>query len=532
MVFWFLVFSVVAAVAFYLYQFGTKNEDFFLERGIKFRKPVFLFGNYFKLVTKQINLYDFVIDVTRQFPKEKLMGLFEFRKPIIVVLDPEIAKQLAIKEFDSFTDHQPFFSQDVDPLIGNTLFHLKGQKWKDMRSTLSPAFTGSKMRLMCSLMMEICEQMIDFVQAEINEKGPQTYEVKELLTRLTTDVIGSCAFGVKVNSMNAKENDFYKTTRKLLNFSSLKVQFRFMAYRMAPKLMQFLKITMFDADGKAFIHDLVMNTIKTREEKNIVRHDMINLLMEAKRGNLAHTTTEKDSAGFATVEESEIGMKKSTKKNWTDDEVVAQCFIFFVAGFEGLSTFASFIIYEIVLHQDVQEKLFIEISEMNKQLGGKSLNYDSIQKLKYLDMVVSEGLRMWAGLVFDRVCTRDFTLKYDEGKEYNFKSGDVVWFPSLGYHRSPDFFPNPNKFDPERFNDENKESIHPMTFVPFGAGPRNCIGSRFALMELKAIVYYSVLNFHLEPTEKTQIPVKLACNFLGLQSERGIHVQFRPRLPK
>ncbi|XP_059611088.1 uncharacterized protein LOC132258012 [Phlebotomus argentipes] len=532
MLFAFLVLSLVAVAVFYLYQLGTRNEDFFLERGLKFPKPSFLLGNNFKLVTKQINFYDHIINLTRLFPKEKLMGIFDFRTPVVLILDPELTKQLAIKDFDNFTDHFEFFKQEAEPLLANSLFNLKGLKWKDMRSTLSPAFTGSKMRLMCDLMVEICEQMVDFLKSEIKEKGPQTYEMKELLSRLTTDVIGTCAFGVKVNSLKEKNNNFYKTARMLINFSSLKLQLKFMGYRMIPSVMKYFKIPMFDPESRTFMNSLVLDTIKTREEKKIVRHDMINLLMEAQKGNLTHTTAEKDSAGFATVEESDIGLVSSTKSSWTDDEVVAQCFIFFLAGYEGMSTFASFIIYEVMVNPDVQEKLFNEVSAMNKQLGGKPLKYDALKQMKYLDGVVSEGLRKWTGPFLDRVCTKDFTLKYDDGKEYTFRKGETFWIPIVSYHHNPDYFPDPEKFDPERFSDENSGSINPSTFAPFGIGPRNCIGSRFALMELKAIVYYSVLNFHLEPTAKTQIPVQMAKNFLGLQSERGIHVQFRPRSPK
>ncbi|XP_059610586.1 probable cytochrome P450 9f2 [Phlebotomus argentipes] len=529
MLFLYLIFTALAALIYYIYQFGTKNENIFVEKGLAFRKPTFIFGNSIKLWMRQISAFDFVKDISKGYQNEKLMGYFDFRDPVVLIFDPDILKRLAVKEFESFPDHRVFFSEDFDPLFGNSIFSLTGQKWKDMRATLSPAFTGSKMRLMCDLIVEICEQMVDFLKTEVDEKGLQIYETKELFSRLATDIIGTCAFGIKVDSLKDKDNNFYVTAKRIFTFTNIRVIITFMLYRICPWLMELLNIPLFHAESRNFMKNLVVNTMKTREEQNIVRPDMIHLLMEARKGNLTHTVTEKDSAGFATVEESEIGLKAS-RRTWTEDEIVAQCFGFFLAGFDTVSTVTGFIIYEIMVNQDVQDKLFEEISEMHSKIGGESIKYESLQHLKYLDMVISETLRKWpAAPVVDRICTRDFTLKYDNDKEFTFHKGDVFWVLIAHFHRSAKYFPNPDKFDPERFSDENKASINPAAYLPFGVGPRNCIGSRFALMELKSIIYYLILNFHIETTEKTQIPVKLANQFFGVQTEKGIHVQFRPR---
>lgn len=72
----------------------------------------------------------------------RLSGLFEFRRPIVLLKDPKLIKLLAVKDFDYFTDHRSLISEDTDPMFGKTLIALQGQKWKDMRGTLSPAFTG------------------------------------------------------------------------------------------------------------------------------------------------------------------------------------------------------------------------------------------------------------------------------------------------------------------------------------------------------------------------------------------------------
>ncbi|XP_055696998.1 probable cytochrome P450 9f2 [Phlebotomus papatasi] len=529
MLFMFLILTTLAFLVYYIYQLGTKNEDYFIKRGLKFRKPLFLLGNNFPIVFRRSNFFDFVKNLCKGYTGEKMIGYFAFREPVVVVLDPEIAKQLAVKEFDNFADHKVFLSEEVDQLVGNSLMALTGQKWKDMRATLSPAFTGSKMRLMCDFMVESCDQMVSYLKEEVTKKGLQSYDVKELIARLAVDVIGTCAFGVKVDSLKDKNNEFFVTSRSLINFTSISLQIKFILYIICPQIMKFFKISFFSEAASNFIRKIVLDTMKTREEKNIIRPDMIHLLMEAKKGNLIDAGNDKDSAGFATVEESDIGMRTFIKRSWKDDELVGQCFLFFLAGYEALSTITSFVIYEIMVNTDVQDKLYQEVSEMDKKSEEKSLNYDTLKQLKYLDMVVSEVLRKWSGPALDRVCTRDFTFKYDVDKEYTFHKNDLIWIPTASYHHNPEFFPNPEKFDPERFSDENKDSINLSAYAPFGIGPRNCIGSRFALMEMKSTIYYLVLNFHVEPTEKTQIPIKFTNSVIGLQPEKGIHAQFRPR---
>lgn len=111
----------------------------------------------------------------------------------------------------------------------------------------------------------------------------------------------------------------------------------------------------------------------------------------------------------------------------------------------------------------------------------------------------------------DRVCTKSFTIQSSglNEKPLTIRKGEVIWFPILAIHRDPKYYPEPDKFDPERFSDKNKHSIKHHTYLPFGIGPRNCIGSRFALLECKIFFYHLLLNFELVPTEKTRVPLEL-----------------------
>lgn len=94
-----------------------------------------------------------------------------------------------------------------------------------------------------------------------------------------------------------------------------------------------------------------------------------------------------------------------------------------------------------------------------------------------MDQVVSETLRMWPpAFVTDRLCVKNYAFDDEDKLKFQFEKGSVFWIPIYALHRDPKYFPQPENFDPERFNDENKKKIIHETYIPFGFGPRNCIG--------------------------------------------------------
>lgn len=253
--------------------------------------------------------------------------------------------------------------------------------------------------------------------------------------------------------------------KDMTNFEKPSQALKFIGLTLVPSIIKFFKITLISKKCAKFFSTMILKTIKHRENEGIVRPDMINLLMQSKKGNLKHTQ-DKEDEGFATVQEHEVG-RNIVKREWTDDELIAQCFLFFFAGFETSSTLMSFLSYELATNTDIQEKLFQEIKKTDEQLEGKPLTYDALQKIKYLDMIISEGLRKWPPTPFtDRCCVKDYLLK-DEENDFFIEKGTTIFIPIYAFHHDPNYFPNPGKFDPERFSDENKGNINPSVYIPF-----------------------------------------------------------------
>lgn len=127
-----------------------------------------------------------------------MYGIFDTVRTLLVIRDPELIKQITVKDFEHFLDHRSFIS-DLEPMFGKSLFMLTGQRWRDMRATLSPAFTGSKMRQMFQLVGECAEQTSQFLLKKAKASPTlEATEMKDLFTRFTSDVIATSAFGIKV----------------------------------------------------------------------------------------------------------------------------------------------------------------------------------------------------------------------------------------------------------------------------------------------------------------------------------------------
>lgn len=206
-----------------------------------------------------------------------------------------------------------------------------------MRSTLSPMFTGSKMRMMFNYVAEIGEQSTATLKEQINAEGDHVFEFKALAAKFTVDIIASCAFGIEVNSFKEPENDFAKTAALVNNFTNWKTGLKILGYFMMRPIMLALKVRIIPKEVDEFFQKAVVETMNVREEKGIIRHDVINLLMQIRQGKLSHEQEEDASVeGFATVQESHVG-KSKLKRVWDDDHLAAQCMLFFIGGFETVS---------------------------------------------------------------------------------------------------------------------------------------------------------------------------------------------------
>jgi cytochrome P450 family 9 len=406
---------------------------------------------------------------------------------------------------------------------GKNLFASEGERWRDLRQSLSPVFTSSKMRNMFILMDECAKQLVDHFTEQ--HKNVIEVELKDVFTRYANDTIATAAFGIKCDSFKDQNNEFLLKGYELSDFTGLN-KFKFFLYGNFPKIAKFFKLKIIDDGVANFFRSVVDETINLRIENNVVRPDLIHFLILARKGKLRYEDYQNlPEAGFAAVAESNLG-NNANVNFLTNEDITAHAIIFFVGGFDTTSSVMAFTGLELAINPNIQRKLKDEIIRAHQECDGK-ITYEKLLTMKYLDMVVSESLRKWpqAGFI-DRKCTKKFTIEPErEGESpLTINEGDVCWIPAYGLHLDPNYHPDPTVFDPERFSAENKDKINASTYLPFGIGPRNCIGSRFALLQSKILLYYLLLEFDFVTTSKTQIPIKIRKDSALLLSENGFHV--------
>ncbi|EAT47609.1 AAEL001312-PA [Aedes aegypti] len=524
-----LLVVLIPIVSYLLYRWAVATYDFFEKRKIPYVKPYPFVGGLWPVFSGKLHPTDAAVLGYNLFPENRFSGFFAFRRPGYLIHDPALAKQIMIKDFDHFTDHMNTISVDVDPIFGRALFFMDGQRWRHGRSGLSPAFTGSKMRNMFTLLSKYVEGAMQRLAQDAGQ-GKMELEIRDLFQKLGNDIITSISFGVEIDSVHNPNNEFFKRGKQLAatgGFQGLKF---FFSLVVPDSVFKLFGIRFLPKEAADFYVDVVSKTIKHREEYKIVRPDFIHLFVQARKNELKEETADDElkSAGFTTVEEH---IEASTENSqYTDLDITAVAASFFFGGIETTTTMLCFALYELAGNKEVQQKLQAEIDSVRKELGGGSLTYEVLQKMKYLDMVVTETLRRWPPLgITNRVCVKPYTFEDHEGTKVTIEKGQLIQIPVQSFHRDPSFFPDPYRFDPERFSEENKHKINQDAFLPFGSGPRNCIGSRLALMQAKCLLYYLFSAFSLEYSDKMDVPIKLNKMSLTYTAKNGFWFNLLPK---
>ncbi|KAB0794241.1 hypothetical protein PPYR_13861 [Photinus pyralis] len=508
-----------------IYYTLFKPLTYWKDRNVPHIKPWPVLGNALPMLTGKHSITEFIEMIYHQFPNERYVGIFSFRNPQLMIKDLNLVKRIGVKDFDYFTNRTVQITEKVEPLFGRALISLLDQKWRDMRATLSPTFTSSKMRFMFNLVSDCAVQFVDHF---LDEDDGDVIEVdtKDVSTRFTNDAIATAAFGIHLNSLEDKTNDFFLMGKDLNNVTTWRA-LKLLGYSIFPALMRLLKVPLLPGKYLGFFTNIVKGNIREREEKGLVRPDLIHILLERRQGK----GTDEDVVPpkeFAIS--NEVAVESRRIVELTDEDIVAQALMFFFAGFETTSTLICFMCHELAANPDVQQRLQEEINDVLKRCDGK-VTYEALLSMKYLDMVVSETLRLWPpGILLERVCAKDYAIPSDDGqRSITVKKGVSVTVPVFAIHRDPKYFSDPNSFSPERFSDQNKCTIKPFSYLPFGVGPRICIASRFALMETKILFFHLLSKFELVPTKKTTIPMVLTRKKIILAPENGFWVGLRRR---
>lgn len=316
-------------------------------------------------------------------------------------------------------------------------------------------------------------------------------DTRELTACYTTDVVSKAVFGIDADSF-LNPNAKIRQMGKELVSQTLDSIFYMMLIELFPAIKKIYKISFVPKHVELFFTELMHNAIEHRFKSKDKRVDYLNYLIELKQ-----------------------------KKGLSDLELVSHSITFFFDGFETSSVTMAYMLYEIAKHPEVQRKLRQEIRETESKTG---LTFETISEMPYLDQVFNENLRKNPpGTFLSKMCTETCAIPIrpkDGSQTVKIDKGSVVWIPVYGVHRHPDNYPNPDQFDPERFSPENggvKTHQNKGVFLPFGDGPRICLGMKFATTQVKIGVVEIVKGFEISVNKKTKEPIQMdPTNFLNL----------------
>ncbi|XP_077276209.1 cytochrome P450 6B1-like [Temnothorax americanus] len=486
----------IAAVILVLCYYLTSNFDFWKSRGVRGPRPIPGFGNLKDVMLGKVILSDYSMKLYHDYKDEPLIGIFNGRTPILIVKDPDLIKDILIKHFPMFADREHFAVHEKGEPLSQNLFNLESNRWRPLRAKLSPIFTSRKLKEMFLLISECTDHLVNYTEELASRNEP--IECRELMAKYTTDVIGSCVFGIEINALSNENNDFRRIGRDAFN-PPFWDRVRYVVKEYLPWLFDVLYgYILPQSESTRLFMRLVVDNMNYREKNNIVRKDFIDTLRELKKHS--------DKMGDI---------------DFTDSLIAAQAFAFFLGGFETSSTAMTCALYELALNQKVQDKLREEIDEEYMK-HDSNLTYEDIKKLEYLNKVLKETLRKYPPASFlPRKSTSSYTFS-DIG--VSIPKEQKIWIPIFALQRDPRVYPEPDVFDPERFSEKAVQSRHPMTYIPFGDGPRNCIGSRFAIYQTKLGLMKILRNYKVEACEKTEIPLVLRELFI-IRPKNGVYLK-------
>ncbi|KAK2164743.1 hypothetical protein LSH36_59g01037 [Paralvinella palmiformis] len=507
----------------------------FKRMGIPGPEPHWLYGNLLDFSKTDKLARDVVIDWTKKYGK--LYGYYEGPRPILVTSDPEFVKEVFIKHFSNFYGRRLLAFQAPSEMKTGSIVIAGGSRWKRLRAIINPTFSALKLKSMLPMMKEKVK-LLEENLLEASKNMKESVNVRPCFERLTLSVIGDAAFGMNVDPQHNPDDPYLKHCRSM--FANLNPNMKPLPLKAAeifPELRGlvwlllqfFIKRSPFRA-SQEWIYSHMTKVVEERRAKQIRRPDLLQLMLDSE----ANESINDDDFIMTTDYEEKLSPEKSDTTNnktrgklvkrLTEQEIKSQSFIFLIAGFETTATTLGYATYLLAMNPDKQTKLIDEIDATHPP--GTEVTYDSIKNMSYMNMVVCETLRLYpvAARAVNRQCFSPCKIN-----DLDIPEGMAVHVDVWSIHYDKKLWgEDADKFVPERFSPEEAAERHPMAWLPFGAGPKNCVGQRFGQMEIKTALTHILQKYTFDKCDETEENLTL-CDRIVIVPLHGITIKLVPR---
>ncbi|CAJ0579963.1 unnamed protein product, partial [Mesorhabditis spiculigera] len=508
----FLVFAFTAVTA--IYSFYAWHAGYWKRRGIPGPPPKLFFGNFLEMDKLEKPAVLVFPEWTKKYGK--VFGVQEGIRKVLVISDLDMLQELFVRKFDHFHGRKmmPMApNPDTDPRIH--VFNARGARWKRLRVLTNPSFSVNSLKKMRHTVEDSAKVLLGHMEKHANTgKG---FDIHKFYQEYTMDVIARVAMG-------------QKGSRQFDNPAVALVLETFMR-RVDSPIFYWILGTPFWAE---ITRKLFVMTAQLRGSPFLKVIKLIESAVEERRRQRSAQTEWHEPNDFIDLfldAEAEVELDgKEIDKNYVkverklgNQEIVAQCFVFLLAGFDTTANSLSYVTYLLATHPEKLERV---VEELDQVLGDeKEFTYDMLNELKYLDNVVKEGLRMYPLGAFanSRTCMKPTTLGNVEVEE-----GTLVVSDPWTIHYDKEIWGrDADEFVPERWDEERPR--HLLAWFPFGVGPRQCIGMRLAFLEEKMAIAHLLRNYTISAGAETEKKLNLIGNFTVSPASVTIYLNKREK---
>ncbi|XP_071538539.1 cytochrome P450 4C1 [Panulirus ornatus] len=468
--------AYIAIVAVTVMWFYKRQQKIWLIEKIPGPKALPVLGNILDVVGEPVELFRNVCGfcdlttVTRLWLGPVPYCLISQARNVEVILS---SQRLLEKSYDYNFLH---------PWLGTGLLTSTGSKWHRRRKLLTPAFHFKILEDFLEVFNTQSKTLIQNLQKKADGKA---FNIFPFITLCTLDIICETAMGCNINAQEDSELDYVQAVYRI----SKLIQQRMSRPWLHPDVL--FKLFGYGAEHDAclkILHDFTNKAIRSRRREYV----------EAKKKNVAPSDTEiiGKKRRLALLD---LLMEYSEKERSLSDEDIREEVDTFM--FEGHDTTAAAVNWSLYLlghHPEIQARVHEELDSLFGD-SNRPVSMDELRELKYTENCIKEALRLFPSVPFlGRELKEDVILD-----NYRVPAGTAIIIAIYCLHRNPEQFPNPEIYDPDRFLPENALKRHPYAYIPFSAGPRNCIGQKFAMMEEKILLSSILRSFRVESVTRS-----------------------------
>ncbi|XP_014605375.1 PREDICTED: probable cytochrome P450 6a13 [Polistes canadensis] len=440
-------------------------------------------GHLLPLLLLQKNISQLAKNWYNRYSEASMIGYFDGMVPGLLVRDPDLVKTVIQTNFSNFHENALKVDRKNDPLLAKNPFFTEGEEWLTGRKRLTYAFSSMRLKILAETVRGVCKKFDHYLNRKIGEDRRVQFETKDLFGRFTGEVVANAAFGIEGFCFedNYNSQSFHNIGEKIFRVTPFNGTVQSIMLFL-PFLHKFFNFRFIPKDIDQFFRSIVEQVIEKRRDETEKRNDFFQLMAD---------------------------LEKSEGQKFDVESLTAHALSFFVDGYETSSATLSFICFELSIHYEVQEKVRKEIRDVLAKHGGE-LTYDSLKEMTYMDQVINESQRLNTLLdMMGKICTNNIQLKGNDGLTCQVEPGTKILIPIHCLQRDPKYWINPEGFDPDRWNNEKKADVNKYCFLPFGEGPRICVGLRMGLLQIKAALVTLLSKYRIERNPRTSYPVKI-----------------------